>query len=229
MPRTVTLGTLVTRCKQRADREGDSHISDSEWKALISEVYASEIYGVVADAGLPYFQSEQTISATGADSYAEPADHLSTIAIDRVLDASGRRDTMTELMAQEIDRWAGTTGDAHGWAHIDDQIFLYPNPSSGTYKHRYIAQPADLSSSADGTAVDLVNADGESALIWGVTVLAKSKSDEDVTLAMRMRDEARERMVMWAANRSLNSPRRRIVSDDALVGGIDPADWRWPR
>lgn len=229
MPRTVTLGTLVTRCKQRADREGDSHISDSEWKALISEVYASEIYGVVADAGLPYFQSEATITATGATSYNAPADHLSTIAVDRVLDASGRRDTMSELMAQELDRWAGMSGDAYGWTHVGDQIYLYPNPSTGEYIVRYIAQPADLSSSADGTAVDLVNADGESALIWGVTVLAKSKSDEDVTLAMRMRDEARERMVMWAANRSLNSPRRRIVSDDALVGGIDPADWRWPR
>lgn len=207
MPRRIAMSVLRTRCKRRADVEFDEHISDAEWNALISEKYG-ELYGLVCEAGLRYFETTSAITATGATSYTEPSDHLATIGLD-YLGSSGTRRRLKELMVHERDRLAGQTGDALGYTLVDDQIYLYPNPSSGSYQLLYIPQSPDLSSYADGDLVDVVNPDGEAFLIWGVCVLAKSKSESDVSLAMAREDDARERLQVWAVNRSMSEGRRR--------------------
>lgn len=229
MPRNVTLGTLVTRCKQRADLENDTHIADSEWKALISEMNG-EMQLVVAETGYRYFDTEATITATGAASYSLPADHLSTIAIEYVIDGAGRRRALDEIMSQEYPAVIGVTGEAFYFALVGQVIELYPKPASGSYKHRYLPQPPDLSGSADGTAVDVVTPDGEAFLIWGTAVKALAKSESDVRLAMSEREAARSRLSTWASMRSFHQPRRRVRAADDLglgVGGLDPSDWRY--
>lgn len=215
MPRVLTMATLIERCKRRADLEGDGHVSDPEWRALISEKYG-ELHGIVSGAGLRYFETAQTITATGAASYTEPSDHLTTIGFDRV-ETSGARYPLVELMPYERARLAGQTGDAIGYSIVDDQIRLYPNPSSGSYELLYIPQPPDLSSYADGDLVDLVCADGEAFLIWGVSVLAKSKSESDVRLAQEREVAASQRLLEWSVNRSLSQPRRRPEPDWSTV------------
>lgn len=229
MPRNITIATIVTRCKQRADRENDGHISDSEWKSYISEVYGRDVYSTVAESGLRYFETESTVSANGSASYTEPADHLATIGIDRVIDSSGRRDTLREVMAQERSRWLGSTGDAVAYSLVDDKLVLFPNPSSGDYRWLYIPQPPDLSAASDVTNVDVVTADGEAVLLWGVTILAKGKSEEDASLAIREHARAREALAVWASLRAFSQPRIRQVMDGYGDYDHDPADWRWPR
>lgn len=179
----------------------------AEWAALISEKFG-ELYGIVSGAGLRYFETSATITATGAASYDEPADHQATIGFDRV-ETTGARCSLMELMPYERARYAGQTGDAIGYAHVDDQIYLYPNPSSGTYAMLYIPQSPDLSDYADADLVDTVCADGEAFLIWGASVLAKSKSESDVRLAMEREAAARDRLLEWAVNKSMSQPRRR--------------------
>ena len=94
MARTVTLGTLVTRCKQRADMEGQSFISDTEWKTLISLQYA-ELYALLAETGMRYFETEADISTTGGSVYSLPSDHLSTVGIDYLINDAGERQAAT--------------------------------------------------------------------------------------------------------------------------------------
>lgn len=228
MPRRYQLSELVTRCKRRADKEGDGSISDSEWKALISEMYG-ELHGEVAGAGLRYFETESTVTATGTTSYAEPTDHLATIGVDLVIDSAGRRRELTELMPTEQAAWSGLTGEAHRYALVDDQLYFFPNPSSGTYKWRYIAQSPDLSSEADATLVDVVTPDGEAFLIWGVAVKALSKSEADVSVAMTEREQARGRLRDWAIQRAMTQPRRLVQPEYGAdnAWGYDPSDWRW--
>ena len=129
MARTFAMSTLVTRCKRRSDKEGESHISDPEWKALISEQYG-ELAQIIVDGGGRYFETESTINATGAASYTEPSDILHILEITRV-DGSYRR-RLDELMLQERAGVMGLTGTAAFWEFSDDQIILYPKPSSGT-------------------------------------------------------------------------------------------------
>jgi hypothetical protein len=230
MPRRFAMSTLVTRCKQRADRENDDHISASEWKTLISEQYG-DLFQVVAESGLRYFEYTSTLTATGAAYVSEPADHLSTVRIDYLADGTttGTRRPLTEIMAQEQPYVSGQTGsEARYYALVDDRIYLYPTPPTGqSYEIVYIPQAPSLAAYADADTVDLVTADGELFLIWGVAVKALAKSESDVRLALSERDQARQRLLEWATLRAFNQPRRRFVADvdDGLY--VDAADWRY--
>lgn len=213
MARNVPLGTLVTRCQRRADKEPDGHIQTDEWKALISEMNG-ELQLLVSETGYRYFETEATIAATGAASYALPADHLSTVGIDLVLDAAGRRRELTEIMAQERTAVIGTTGEAAYFAIVGQVIVFYPTPQSGSYKHLYIPQPPDLSSASNSENVDVVTPDGEAFLVWGVAVKALAKAGDDVSVAAVEREAARSRLSTWAALRSFHQPRRRVLGPD---------------
>jgi hypothetical protein len=216
------MSDAVTRCKRRADLENDEHISGAEWKALISETYG-ELYSEVALTGYRYFEYDEDITATGAASYDEPDDHMSTVSLCRV-ESTGRIVPLIALEPGEERRFAGMTGDAIGYQLIDDLIYLYPKPNSGTYRLRYIPQPPNLGAYADDGVIDVVTPDGEAFLVWGVTVLAKSKSESDVTLAMQRQEAARERVQVWAANRSMDG-RRRNQGVELEDVAIDEGEW----
>jgi hypothetical protein len=225
------MSELVTRCKRRVDQENADHIASAEWKALISEAYG-ELFQTVADAGLQYFEYTSTITTDGSSYYDEPSDHLATVSLDRVIDAAGRRRTLREIMAQERSAWAGRSGsEALVFALVDDRIYLYPTPPSGlTYELLYIPQSPDLSSYDDDDVVDVVTADGEAFLIWGVAVKALAKAERNVQLAMAEREAARQRLLEWAVQRAFNQPRRRYVDEfDASSPAISEGDWRFNR
>lgn len=230
MARTLTLGTLVTRCQQRAGLENDGHIGGSdttEWKSLVSEAYG-EMYMLVAEQGSRYFETEATITATGATSYALPAGHMSTLAVDLVADTAGRRTPLLEIMPQERTGVVGRVGTAEMFALVGSTIELYPAPATGTYKHLYIPQPTDLSSEIDATSVDLINVYGQAFVIWSVKLKARDKSESDVQVSMREIERAAEGLRQWAQIRSFNTPRRQMP-----LGGVgDEDDFRprrsWP-
>lgn len=232
MARSFTLGTLVTRCKERADMESAEHIDDTEWKGYISTVYA-KLYAILAGTGLRYFETVQSISSAsltdngdGGKYVALPSDHFMTIGVD-YLDSSNLRTALDEMMVQERNLYSGMTGAAQAEAYslVGVNLVLYPGPPSGqTYKHLYVPQPTDYSSSADGTSVNVVTADGEDFIIWGVVIMALAKEESDTSVAERRFAMAKAELQEWAALRSLNSMRRRIV--DNGPERFDPADWR---
>jgi len=231
---TRTMLQLVGQCQRRADKEEDGHVGvtyANEWKEMISEVYG-ELHAAVAGTGARYFETEATITATGASSYALPSDHLSTIGVDRVVDSAGRRQSLCELMVQERDIFLGQTGEAWLFAFTGTNIALYPTPTTGTYKHIYVPQPTDYSAASNSTSVDLINNDGYKFVVWGVASIAMHKGDDNQQRAMMERDAARERLVEWAVLRALTMPKRRQVTElDLRRGGdfLSPADWRITR
>lgn len=225
--RTVSLGTLVTRCRQRADLENDSHIGSTEAKTLISEM-VGELHELADEVGMRYFETTATITATGASSYTLPTDHLSTIRIAKV-DSSGRRCLpLREVQVHDNDgSLRGQTGDARFFAIIGQTIEFYPNPSSGTYAHVYVPQPVDLGLSEDATSIDLICPAGEAFVVWGTAVKLLAKSESDVQVAMAEREAARERVRTWLMSRMLTTPRRQTTDDDILDEdrGVRPPWW----
>jgi hypothetical protein len=205
--------------------ENQEGISDTEFKQYISTTYA-ELFSIVAESGLRYFETTETYAVDGSDSYFEPDNHMSTVGMDRIVNAQGERRELTEIMAQERNRFAGLTGEAVAFAFVDDQVYFYPNPSSGTYELIYVQQPPDLSDGDDADNIDVVTPDGEAFILWGVAVQALAKEGSDVSIARAEREEARERVFNWATLRSLNSPRRRNVASSEVY--TDPADY-WGR
>lgn len=220
MALSLTLGTLISRCQQRSRKENDESIPTAEWKSLISEIYG-ELHGAVAKTGARYFETEATITATGAASYALPTDHLSTVGVDLVVDASGRRIELAELQVQERIAYAGVTGTARLFHFSGTNVVLAPNPSTGTYKHIYVPQPTDLSDANVSTSVDLISVYGLKFVVWGVTALALHKEESDQRTAFGQRDQALEEVVSWAVDRALTMPRRRVITDvdSIMIGG----------
>lgn len=202
-------------------------ISTAEWKGYVSTTYA-ELFGQVAETGLRYFETTSTVTATGAASYTEPQSMLSTVSVSFVTNAQGGRRKLLEIMEQERDMYAGRTGEARAFMLIDDQLYLFPNPSSGSYEWRYVPQPPDLTTGLDGDYIDVVTPDGEAFLLWGVAVQALAKEGSDVNVARAEREEARARVANWATLRMLHTHRRVMVDEDEATH-LDPADWRMTR
>jgi hypothetical protein len=229
MPRLIEMGTLTTRSKRRADKEFDEHIPAAEWLALINEVWAADIFGVVAACGLRYFETTSDLTTTGVAYVSEPSNHLSTIRLDYV-DSSGRLHELDEVNSEEEGFLTGVTssGRAHYFTLLDSRIYLYPTPPTGqTYRIAYIPQAPDVSGFASDECVDVVNADGEACLYWGVAALVKVKAQQDASVYMQKHAEYRDRLEKWAIDRSLTQPRRRPAADEYSERGFfDPGDYR---
>ncbi len=222
---TRTMGQLVGLCQRRADKEGDDHVDTDEWKELIAEHYG-ELHSEVVDTGARYFESEDDIAADGDASYDLPDDHFSTIGIDRI--DGTQRVELAELMVQERGAFAGRVGQATMYSFTGNSIALYPTPSSGTYKHIYVPQPADYSAAEDDDDIDLINVHGMKFVVWGVASVALHKGEADQQRAMIERDKALRKLREWAVDRAMLSPKRRVITEmDLPVGGLSPADWRF--
>ncbi len=233
MPRLIEMGALLLRCKQRADKVFDDHVGGddtAEWRRLISEVWAADVFQPVAGTGSRYFETRSTLTTTGAAYVSEPSGIMNPIRLDYV-DASGQHHELQQVSIQEEGSFSGApAGDrAYRFAHVDDRIYLYPTPPSGqTYELLYVPQATDLSGYADDACVDVVNADGEACVIWGVAALARVKASQDVALHMAKQQLHRDRLEYWAASLALTQPARRHHADeyDERVP-FEEGDWRF--
>ena len=229
----ITLGTLVTRAQQRGNDPSGEQLAVPEMKEIVSEHYG-EIHAAVNDVGARYHETEATITATGAASYALPTDHLSTIGIDFLVDSAGRRRELLQLMVQERSIFAGQTGEAHYFALAGANIVLYRTPATGTYKHLYIPQPTDYSTSGDSTSVDVINIHGLRYIVWGVASILLYRAESEQQRAMVERDRALQKLVEWAIERAKGMPKRQIITDIRALGSTsnihgawNPASWMW--
>lgn len=216
MPRRKAYSFWAARAVKLADGEGDDHIAPAEVAECANEVYG-DLYALVCGGADAYFQTTYTFTATGADSYDEPDDHFSTVCLELV-SSSGERSPLKKLLAQErylyspSNGWMG--GEADAYSLIDDQIFLYPKPSSGSFEMLYIPQPPDLTTYLDTDKVDVVNIYGEQFFMYGMAALIKSKSESDVRFFLSRQARAEEKLVEWAAQRSFHDGQQRFTELD---------------
>lgn len=223
------MGTILQRASRRADKETTTsdHIGSGEWRALISECWGAEVFEPVAETGLRYFETTSTLTTDGSAYLAEPPNFLSAIRFDYV-DSNGRHYELDEITGFEQGVLAGLSaggGPARWFAMVDNRIYVYPTPPTGqTYELLYIPQAPDVSGFADDQCIDLVNANGEACLYWGVAALGLAKAKQDASFAEARMRKHQEKLVDWAINRSLSQPRRRQVRLDDLDFS-DPTMW----
>ena len=213
MPRRVEMDALRTACKQQVDLENHDVISDAEWASYISRAYG-ELWTIVFEAGLQYFEYATTFTTDGSNALDEPADHLSTVALAYV-EPTGQQYELRLLQPQEVtraSRLCGSSGRARWYALVDSKIRLYPTPPAGqTYELRYVPQSPNLVTFAGDACVDVVTPDGEDFLIWSTAVRACGKTEADPMLALREREAARERFTESVRQRAMTAPRRLVV------------------
>jgi hypothetical protein len=209
MPLLFTRSRLRDICRRRVDMKKNQARSNDDFNELMNEQYG-ELWGVASENGGRYFEKSSSITADGSESYTEPTDQLSYVRMAHVL-SDGREEPLYEIEAREEWRYKGLTGDARRYTIVDDQVFLYPKPSSGTYKLYYIQQPTDLTLLGDGDSIDVINMDGLKFLVWGVAVLVHGELEGNALLALKERDAARDRLHWWCVQRALNAPRRHVI------------------
>jgi len=226
MPLRIQMDRLIAICRRRVDMKTNQARTDADFKELISEQYG-DLWGVVSENGGRYFETSVTFTADGSEYYTEPVDHLSSVRMARVL-SDGREQPLLEVEARDEWRFKGMTGDAYKYTIVDDSVYLYPRPSSGTYKLYYIQQATDLSQYADDDVVDVVNAYGLKFLAWGVAVMVHGELEGSATLAIAERDKAHGQLLDWCVNRVLNAPRLRVIEPAGAEESWNPAGF-WNR
>jgi hypothetical protein len=224
----ITLGELVASSQQLANQANGQQLDGPEWKSHISTRYG-RIHTTVADTGARCFEAEATVNLANL---ALPSDHRSSIGVDFVIDASGRRRELPEIMIEERNVFTGVTGEALGWALSGTSLQLFPTPTSGTYKHLYVPQPTRYNTSSDATQIDVLTSDGLDAIIWSVASIALHRAESAQQRAIDEADAAFKRLKEWAVARSLTMPKRQVITSlncnrGDIHGAWNPASWMY--
>lgn len=192
---------------------------DAEVQLHIAEAY-EHLHEYAATCGTRLFEATQSISSTGAASYALPSDHMHTKIVEYLLSPAGvEKIQLPELMTQERTRFSLITGDrALRYAIEGTNIALYPTPPSGqTYNHLYVAQPTDYTTVATSTSVDFLCSAGARYVQWAAAANCLAKEESDSSFQVLQREKSWERFMAWCNNRSLMTYRRQVHEDDAKV------------
>lgn len=229
MARTVTLGELKTRTRQRADAVGDtSWVTDAELGGYLDAGY-TELVDLLLKADIHLFEVTDDITTDGTnDAYDVPSDLYKLLGVDYKWSAIpekyvtvpivtfGERNRYTSLFVSTL-----YGAYAAGCRLIGNQIKFYPLPPAGqTYRLFYIPCAAEISGLSDSTAVDGISGYDELLVISAAILMAtKEGNTEGVQVLKAARAEMIDRIATTAVDRS---PVQSIASDDEDSGfGLD--------
>lgn len=221
MARNVTLLTLRTQARELADMEvtgATAFVDDTELNGIIN-TSAARWYGRIIQAVPERFETVQTLTASGAVSYDVPDDYMYTLAVeyestqDRYID-------LRRVMFAERNRFntRGTSSMAIGYrvggpcADVP-QLYLYPPPSTGTYRHIYVPVWEDLS--VDTQTVDGYNG-WEQWIVYDAAIRMLMKEEADVSTLISERNALGAEMDAAAADREMSAPQR--IADVRSLG-----------
>jgi hypothetical protein len=224
MARSVTLGEIRQRARDRADKQGD-HIDDAEWTRLIDASYC-ELYELLASSGLNYFEATQSITTDGTATVDCPDDYFQTIGIDRGDGSDGIE--LDPIDVRQRHKY-GSGHEALAYRIVNNTITFYPTPSTGrTYTHLYIPAAASLVDADDDTEIDGVSG-WEELIVVQVAIKALHKEESDTSALERAEQKLLARITEMADLRQASIPRRivdvRTADDDDLIGRTVPPGW----
>lgn len=225
--------TLRTEIRKRADIVGDTvRHTDTHLDSYIEDS-AAQLQGILLQKNLILRTHTQSITATGATSYAGPTDYFSTIGVFRQDDnethfplrLANNLDFPTDASSTEGEAVSyrlfveGDTGDGN----VDTlRIQFYPEPQSGTYLFVYVPR-IDLDSNAfiDHQTVMLHE--------WIVSDVCRKvyrRDNLDARPFVQDREVALQRIEDYLASQEMHQTNTVLDVRPTL---IDAADFRWPR
>lgn len=219
----VTLETLISRIRQRADQEhvGSTQVTDATITRLINTSYA-ELYGYLIRASLNMVESVAEITADGSDNYELPTDFYSIISVFRV---EGDQRVRLERHSNRHRLGANPAGDATSYRIINSRIEFYPRPGGGDYEVTYVPEPGELVD--DDDTVDGVLG-WEEYLVVDCAIKILDAEESDTTVHRQDRERLLARIQDDAAAAEMNESWR--VETDRHPGQLrdlgDITGWR---
>jgi hypothetical protein len=157
MARTVTVSSIVSQIRQRADLENDTdRFPDSELATYVSQSWCELYNEIVLTNGDHYLSNVTQVITPGLDTYALPADFYLDRGVDFV--QSGYTFTLPRWSFEERESYQFAGSYAFGmptsYRIIGGNVVFKPVPQSGSYKLYYYPTPTVLTiaSSVDGIA-----------------------------------------------------------------------------
>lgn len=195
---TVTLLTLRTRARERADMVNSRFVEDAELNRYINAA-AKKYYDKLIEAYNLRYSKNPPASVSvvsGTDTYPLPSDFYKLLGVDVTID--GRKRDVKPFIFAERNR-----GN-------------YETPSANyTVTLWYAPVLADLS--ADGDTIDTENG-WEEYIILDAAIAMRLKEESDVADLMFERKAMEDRISGLAANRDAGSPERVVEVGEDEVG-----------
>lgn len=220
---TITLATLRTDVRQRADMENSQFVTDAEVNGFISSSYG-KFYDLLVTKFADYYVDdpiEFTLSA-GEDSYTLTSTFYKILGLDLKV---GNNEYRPLRIFTFEDRNHRSASDVLRGIHpqvryriLGNKIRFTPaDRAQGTYRLWQVPRAATLSDDAD--TIDGING-WEEFIVLDAAIKCLSKEESDTSELTRQRNEIQKRIEDAAASRDIGQPER--ITDVSRNGGIDP-------
>jgi hypothetical protein len=212
---SVTLTTLRSRVRERADMVGSTFVTDAgtSLDAFINSA-CDELYDLLVTKFQDYFTTSATVSLTaGTDTYALPPTYFKTLGVD-ILDGSIYR-SLQKFEFAERNQYAGVNANPltrMRYQARGSNLVFHPAPAvSGTAKHWFI--PLRTQMSAESDTFDPISDGWVEFVVVAAAIRCLAKEESDVSALMAEKGELKRRIEEAAANRDVGGPARVVDVD----------------
>ena len=199
---TVTVASLETRARRRADMINRNFVTSAEWLQYLNDGY-KELYDIlVARFEDWYTESLEFSVASGVESYDLPANFYKLRGLDRSAGA-GEYITLRPFNFNDRNVKGGLIrrtrlSDVEYRIMRDTLIFEPRDRALGDYRMWYVPRANDLTVSSD--TVDGVNG-WEEYIVLVAAIKALQKEESDVSVLLAEKGSLYQRIELMSANR----------------------------
>jgi len=214
---SISVETLRSRARQRADMNNRNFVESDEWIQLIDVGY-KELYDILVARFEDWYTIPLEITIPqGSASYPLPADFYKLRGIDRSASGNPAADDFYPLSPFNFEtrnnkgylvRRRGF-GDAVQYRIMQNNLIFSPaDQSGGTYRLWYVPRATTLTAATD--TIDGVNG-WEEYIVLVAAIKALTKEESDVSVLMGEKQAMYQRIEFMAQNRDAGMTER--VSD----------------
>lgn len=215
---SVTLATLRTRAKTRADMTNSSFLADSEWNSFINSSLDDLYDLLIQKFGDDYYLSESALTTiAGTQNYALPADFYKLVEVD--LTVNGFTQPLKRWEFKErggIQQLVATGSTVPRYRLVGSNLRLYPVPVAVQTGTIYYV-PVRTQLVADGDPISFPGG-WEDYAVLDAAIKALNKEESDVSALVQERNQMIARIEAAASNRDTGNPARVIDLDRPVTG-----------
>jgi hypothetical protein len=222
---TVTLSSLRSQVRQRADQENSTFISDAELDGYIN-LSAASLYDILVSRFEDYYTlAPLSFTISSGSTYALPSDFYKLRGLDRALSSTEFYSIPKYNFQERNQRSRNILRNLEGFNGLAYRIvgntlyFLPEDQAQGSYRLWYIPTYTKLVNTND--TLDGFNG-WEEYIILDAAIKCMTKEESDPTVLLMERKSVMDRIESLANNRDIGLPERvssvRDYNDDDTRG-----------
>jgi hypothetical protein len=221
----VTLASLITQTRQRADIEGSQVVTDSELTGYINSSI-KELYDILVSTYEDYYLSETTATVTTGDSITLPTDFYKLRGLDYA-EGSVYYQVLpfkfNQRNQQNVELFSATPAVKSRYRVQGSVIKLVPaTAAAGTYRVWYIPRATELSLTTD--TFDGING-WEEFVIVDAAIKCMVKQELGTQELEKQKRDLIRRIEAMAPNRDADAPACIKDNDEHMYSFLDRRRW----